>query len=303
MKQGHLEGRSTAHAGEVVFSDIAKGMNRVSFLHTHIYHERPLVWFFNVQWLTGKADQYLFDAKLVYNQERDWPQLTPPHREKQLLRLFSLPDNPQEGELVRLVRLDVERTSREIRRYYEDFGNYPDAGNYYIAEMDYRRVRTPWWPKNPAELLNEPRRLARVWRRFRDVLSSAVHRLALELYRFFSVYGEAPGRALFCLVGVQVAFAVAYMFTGFKVTLNDGSPWTVCYRLASDPANTARFLQDIPRAILFALVNLVPGYFRGQSQAMAPTSEWTSCLATIEAVFGVTLITLFLLALRRRFRR
>jgi hypothetical protein len=54
-------------------------------------------------------------------------------------------------------------------------------------------------------------------------------------------------------------------------------------------------------AILFAINNLIPGYIR--MQVFQITSSWTVLTQVFEVIFGVTVFTLFILAVRRRFRR
>lgn len=169
----------------------------------------------------------------------------------------------------------MERTSREIRRYYEELSSYPDAGDYYVAEMNYRRATRQ---------------------------GPLFYRFGLLLYWLFSDYGESAARALGWLLGVWLTSAFCYMYAGFAF----GKIGPVRYSLRPDLTITGatvwRNFVDFAHALAYSFINLVPGYFR-----LGTPQEWTTWttpfIVVAEAVFGVSLLTLFLLAIRRRFRR
>ena len=177
----------------------------------------------------------------------------------------------ESAECERLVKRDVERIAREIRRFYEEYGSYPDAGDYYIAEMDYRRTQTP---------------------RF------SLRGLALMLYKQVTNYGESPGRALMSLLFVCLGSTMGYLLVGF-----DQGRHTVEPLFKSGWPYLGAPLKDFGLSLLYALTSLVPGWFRTQSQTFTPGSVWTTAVTICEAAAGVAVLALFLLAVRRRFRR
>ncbi len=283
MEEGHRTGQIEAPRGQVVFQDIGHGINRISLLHTDVYSEHLHVRFSNVVWNTNPK-RFIFDARFVFNLVSDWMAETGLSKNilDQLPGLFNarreVPESETEtqraerkkresSECERLVKQDVERIAREIRRSYEDYGNYPDAGDYYIAEMDYRRERTPRY---------------------------SFRRLALWLYKQISNYGESPGRALMSLLFVHLASTMGYLLTGFYQGKHPVKPL-----FASGWPYIGTPLMDFCRSLLCSVFNLVPGYFRGQSLSFTANPV----LATTEALLGVAVLTLFLLAVRRRFRR
>lgn len=281
------DGRLVESAGRVVFRDIAKNMSRVSFLHTDLFSDRLNVRFAAVKW-DKDPQRFLFDHTFSTGSPEDWHQRDARIDTDEMLGLFNVEAPSQPGEtseqaaarravldstISRIVPVDVERIAREIRRFYEEYGSYVDAGDYYTVEMDYRRWGTPW-------------------------LRNFFTRLALEIYRRVSKYGESPIRALACLAAIIAVFASIYVFTGFKFQGNDVQRLT-----RIDPRHTLATLGDFGRSCLFALANLVPGYFRLQSDRLASTSEATTILSFFEAIFGVTTLTMFVLAVRRRFSR
>jgi hypothetical protein len=292
MEKGHEKGRIIAPAGQVVFRDISTGMDRVSFLHTDILTDRLLVRFFNVKWKTD-PDQFIFDARFVLCRDTaEWQEATGLHKERiaSLRELFhterrdpsvetaeqkQLREAQELADCMSLVRQDVVRIAREIRRSTEEYGSYSDAGDFHIAEMEYRRVQAP---------------------RF------SFQRLLLAGYKCFSEYGESPRRAFKWFFGVWLVSALLYMFAGFTF----GKTGIVRYALALDKqfAWSAfwRLCVDFLHALAFSFVSMVPGYFRFTAPAEWPT-PFSPFIVVVEAVFGIGLLTLFLLAIRRRFRR
>jgi hypothetical protein len=265
-------GRVTEPAGQVVFRDIAGGMSRVSFLHTEVYSDRPYVTFSNVKWTTHLRS-FLYDANFVSRPVSEWQALGPATATNWLRALFNQWGQRSDEALRLLVHQDVQRVVREIRRSTEAYGSYSEAGDYYAVEMDYRRIQTRWQ-------------------------HNFFTRAALETYRLVSKYGESPVRALGFLAGIICGFALLYLFTGFRFQGVD-----IRRILAIDLSHTWETLKDYGLSLLFALANIVPGYFRLQTERLTSTSEVTTVLSFLEALLGVTTLTLFLLAVRRRFSR
>jgi hypothetical protein len=254
--------------GQVVLRNIRQGIERVSFLRTDIHGEERYVRFNNVTWATDPR-KFLWDANLVYRPPSQWPGLLADELCVALRRLFGLgPDSPL-AELESPVEADVERISREIRADYEQFGSYPDAGNYYVAEMNFRRARLPRsaWLKRPA-----------MW-----------------LYWLVSRYGESPSWAGFWLLMWLALTSWAYMLKGFA--------WTggaVHRAPALDFQQLLPTMRDFALSILHTFPKLVPFWSRPVDAEQSVL--WTATAAAFQTVFYMVL-ALFLLAIRRRFRR
>jgi uncharacterized protein YjbI with pentapeptide repeats len=163
-----------------------------------------------------------------------------------------------------------ERAARTIRKLVERDGSYADAGDIYIIEMNFRRRRFEW-------------------------SHAFIRRLLMELYRGVSRYGESPSRALFCLAILVLTSAGIYLFTGFKfmdvphqhIPLTLGPAWPT--------------LGHFGLALVYSFGNIVPGWFKPES--MGPTSLATGIVSVVQAVFGIVILALFVLAVRRRFSR
>jgi hypothetical protein len=274
FEKGYLRGRVVEPAGQVVFRDIGKNMNRVSFLHTDIFTDRLLVRFSNVKWETD-ARRFIFDAVFAFHPEKNWKGVTGPVQDELALLpvLYGLSDDASAHELESLVRQDVERIAREIRTSHEKYGNYPDAGDYYVAEMDFRRARTGW-------------------------RSPPLMRPALELYKWVSNYGESPALAGRRLAGLLFGFGLVYLFAGFSLSFREEP---IRRLFTFDSSQFWPTLGDYLLAVLFAFTNLVPGWFR--ADGTCPVGPLAGIVAVIQTILGVSILALFLLAVRRRFRR
>jgi uncharacterized protein YjbI with pentapeptide repeats len=314
MEKGYEKGQIVEPAGQVVFRDISAGMNRVSFLHTDILTDRLLVRFLNVKWETN-PEQFIFDAVFTFREPAEWqtasslrlqdvawlPVLFHTEREIPKHEFGQKALNRIAVETLDcwpLVRRDVERIAREIRLSHEKYGHYGDAGDYYVAEMDFRRKRTPWLLRHFPELRTERRWWLRAWKRLTGFLSSLSYRLALELYRFTSHYGESPGRALLSSLVTLGLSSYAFVIAGFEFMGR-----TVNRDMRYDRTQFGQTISDLWLAFRMALANLMPGNLRADVLGLKLTSEASKSWAVAQVICTYILITLLLLAIRRRFRR
>ncbi len=289
MEKGHEKGKIVEPAGQIVFRDISAGMSRVSFLHTDILTDRLLVRFSNVKWKTDPK-QFILDARFAFcRNEAVWSEATglPDDTITTLRWLFhSGWEHPSEetkeqreqrvarelAECVPLVKQDVERIAREIRLSHERCGNYPDAGDYYIAEMAYRERTTPW--------------------------SKPLLKVGLCFYGLLSRYGESPGRAVTSLFVALALSAYTFVISGFEFMGR-----TVNRDMRYDRSQFGPTMSDLWLAFRMALANLMPGNLRADVLGLKLTSEASKSWAVAQVICTYILITLLLLAIRRRFRR
>ena len=261
-------------------------VDRISFLHTDVFRTSPYIRLFNVEW-GKKSEEFLFDSAFVFSPPSMWKvckslaplnKVWPDDKELyyEICRLYTavLPDGLNEekeflrkgGELHKRIILDIERITNEIRRYYEEYGSYPDAGDFYIAEMEFKRKR----------------------------MGSIFLPFVLSLYRMFSRYGERPLRALLWLLGLIFYSGLIYSFSNLKV-----NGCEIGYTIWFMSANLWEGLKGFLPCLLYALYALIPTFRLDNFEPSYLTSAWR----WVEWITGASLITLFLLALRRRFRR
>lgn len=151
------------------------------------------------------------------------------------------------------MKQDVERIAREIRRSTEKYGSYSDAGDFYIAEMEYRRSNSK-----------------------KKQVRSILFYLALSLYKLFSNYGESPSRAL-------VSILIVWLLPAVVITIFQSLSFSQFLTLCGNTLANMISLQ-IPSEGVLKFCNLM-------------------FIWIVHKITGISIITLFLLAVRRRFRR
>jgi hypothetical protein len=173
--------------------------------------------------------------------------------------LFSPSSDPYfSAELLRLYT--------QLKKNFEEHRNFADAGHWFYREMEARRR---------VALLNCP---SGWWRevRFRVFALS-------WWYKVFSRYGESPGRPLYWIAGIFVAFAVAYSFCGIKIG-------------GESPTSG---IADILHGAIYSL-NVMTLQYGKNATATNPFGHFLSLL---QLILTAIVVPLFLLAVRRKFRR
>ena len=163
----------------------------------------------------------------------------------------------------------VANLYRQLRLNYEGSKQEVEAGHFYIGQMDMRRrdPDTGWFTR----------------------------RLALPVYRAVAMYGESAWRPLVLYLFTSFLFAVLYLYAGFY--WGGEEP-----REAVDYAwlwggSFLPFGGDFLKAWY---LSLTAGNLRGNAQVMA---DWGLIVAYANMVWDIFLIALFVIALRRHFRR
>lgn len=207
--------------GVVEFVGLRRRMDlsRAMFLHTDVRRMR----FLNEEWAKREGRNEVYDEEIVQS-------------------------HGKEGEANYAA---VAELYRRLRRNYEANLRYPEAGDFYVGEMEMRRL--------DVKIKNGVLR----WLR-QNVFSLTA------LYKHLSLYGESYRRAGAWILGSIVFFAL----------LN----------LVYPP----RCFSVIPKVAREVLVNSVFAFFQLRG---------VTALDNIERLWGVLILTLFALALRRRFRR
>jgi hypothetical protein len=167
---------------------------------------------------------------------------------------------------------EVERIYKQIRLIYEARGDYPDAGDFYLHEMAARKIRL-----KPHYLLQiKEKRIKGLIDALRDDFLYTFH----DLYGLISKYGESPALA-FVWLQVLILIIGPILLCSFGV-----------YTLANKPYQYSNAL-----SVVFQAVTL------GRSELYQPTNFWGIITFTLIRIIGLSIIAMFLLALKRRFRR
>jgi len=158
---------------------------------------------------------------------------------------------------------EIERCYRQIRLAYEARGEYPDAGDFYLLEMNARK------------------------RRLKGILKRLHY-----LYGWVSNYGESVGRAFAWLFGTLVSAAVFFAFAGFEKS-------NEVFKLPQDFSHSERAISTLFDSLIAVLHSVT----MGRLEPYKPINTWGSAVLVIARVLGLSILTLLLLAIRRRFRR
>ncbi len=163
---------------------------------------------------------------------------------------------------------------RQIKRTYEDSGQYDRAGEFFFKEMECDR------------------KAARPWSR---------QRVMLWLYLQLCGYGERPWRTALAAAVVIIMFAIIHAFFGIHTTESAGvypRDVTVVNLDWQWQLPGLDELEQLGTATYFSLVTFTTlGY-----GDLRPSPGWGRALAGVEAILGTFLMALFLVTFTRKFR-
>jgi uncharacterized protein YjbI with pentapeptide repeats len=241
-------------------------VSKVSFWQTNFYIIRPRIDFVRVNW--GKEKVIIDDIEKRQEYKKYKTNTQDDWLTKEELNLIY---DPIEKLPEKSKAETIEQCYRQIRMNYEAGGEHPDAGEFYKHEMRVRGKR-----------LKKDKKF--IW---------CLH----KLYGFVSSYGESPEKPLIWLCGFVVIFSIIYMFTGVKDI--NGVP--IQYYFYGDSPNLSVLISNFGKSIVYALSSLIPSI--GRLYSFGSSTWWTIFFSFLEGILGVSVITLFVLAVRRRFRR
>lgn len=166
----------------------------------------------------------------------------------------------------------VQQLYNQLRLNYERSGRYHEAGDFFVGAMEMRRkgTREKW-----------------------------IIRKALTFYKCISLYGERPVRALLWLFVTPFLFLPLYFFNGVKTKPGIDPSHTINYDLIHSAATTS-FWSDLGKTLYFSISNIWLGR---TFTDLIPENGWTILISIFENIAGVVLISLFILAMNRKFRR
>jgi uncharacterized protein YjbI with pentapeptide repeats len=225
---------------------------------------------------------------------------------------------------------------QQLKKNYDDRKDYWTAGDFHYGEMEMKRQATPqrnrffqWLAEKIKKSLDskKPSRLAH-WAKRKGYSERSFHVFRHEwhrhvglaaLYKYASEYGESYNRPLLWLVGVLLFFTLLYPLWGLHPTLNAGSAQAAAHESLSREAgvpelsyrNLIRYGSLQPggdklslRTLLgHSLMTSVGVAALQRDLAYEPSYPWGRALSWLELALTSTFIALFLLAVRRQFRR
>ncbi|MBI4311636.1 MAG: hypothetical protein HY681_07620 [Chloroflexi bacterium] len=250
-------------------------LSRVSFLRTNL----AKVQFTDITW-AKKAERLLswVEHNVLYDHlemEREEEN----RKEKGTIPAENEGNTPGEEEASKPDRQQRENQNkarlvanlyRQLRLNYEGQKQEVEAGHFYIGQMDMRRrdPDTGWFTRN----------------------------VALRVYRAVAMYGESAWRPLVVYLLTSLLFAALYLYAGFYWSGEEPHE-AVDYAWRWGGAFLP-FGGDYLKAWYLALT--AGSLLRGNAQVMA---DWGLIVAYFNMVWDIFLIALFVIALRRHFRR
>jgi uncharacterized protein YjbI with pentapeptide repeats len=164
---------------------------------------------------------------------------------------------------------------RQLKQNYEDNRNYAEAGDFYYGEMEMTRLKLPFL-----------RRYLFSWE---------------ALYWIVSGYGQRWENSFALLVLTFLVFPIFFMFGGLQTPTENGLPGKyISYDIAWNLPRVSQALADYELCLRYSTVTILP---MKESSAHFSPSIMTRYLLVAEIILLPTFATLFILALRRRFKR
>ncbi|MBN1573000.1 MAG: pentapeptide repeat-containing protein [Deltaproteobacteria bacterium] len=171
---------------------------------------------------------------------------------------------------------EVQNIYNQLRLNYEKTGRYHEAGDFFVGAMEMRKKGTR---------------------------ESIITRLMLFFYKYISLYGEQPIMAFLWILLTPFLFIPLYLLSGLKYK-DPSRPLECNFFNIIDFIKNLNW-EDIVNTFYFSLSNLALGKYLSVSfdTGLVPLSNITNFVILLENVCGLLFITLFLLAMNRKFRR
>jgi len=122
-------------------------------------------------------------------------------------------------------------------------------------------------------------------------------KIILWLYKTFSNYGESYKKSLIWFSLILVIFSVLYLFTGLDYINNEKHSIIYYFKCT----NMYNIINDYGLSFLYSFINSFP--VKRDMDMLKAANGFTILFSSIQTVIQSVLITLFIIALRRKFRR
>jgi uncharacterized protein YjbI with pentapeptide repeats len=224
--------------------------------------------------------------------------------------------NPKEGSTDDRNFDLIAKLYQQLKKNYDDKRDYWTAGDFHYGEMEMKRLATP----QPNRLSRWLKNMGLAGSRF-EVFRRRWHRNVglAALYKYASEYGESYNVPALWLAGFLLLFMSLYPVLGLHPALkagggqagahdslsrNAGAP-ELCYRnyIHYGSLQPGGEKLSFPALLGHSLMTSVGVAALQRDLAYEPSYPWGRALSWLELALTSTLIALFLLAVRRQFRR
>lgn len=131
----------------------------------------------------------------------------------------------------------------------------------------------------------------------RSFTKKSLKKTLLDLYKFSSDYGENYQKSLFWFLGSFSIFSILYLFSGLNFTDHNGTV-TIFYLKA---VNQFNIWNDLGLSAIYSLNNVIP--FKKDLDYLKAANGWTTLFTILESFILTILASLFVIGLRRKFKR
>lgn len=126
----------------------------------------------------------------------------------------------------------------------------------------------------------------------RKMDTNLIKKLLLWLYKMSSEYGENYVRCLVLILITLLIFSITYLFTGINY-----SGYNIWWLDGSKP----KLFTDWGSSLLYSLISSSP--IRRDSEVIKSIGGWTTGFSILQAIIQTILGTLFIIGIRRKFKR
>jgi uncharacterized protein YjbI with pentapeptide repeats len=251
-------------------------LSKVRFLKTDL----SKINFTKVYWTGRKYDSSTYKGRIrVYDEEFQY--------RGRFLRKFEDEENKEDGKIKAFFRktgfkfvswlnklkpkekndnhYEVQRLYNQLLENYVKTNRYHEAGDFFAGTMEMRR---------------------------REKFEKRRIRIALWFYRLFSLYGERPFWAVGWLLFTFFSYGVLYSFFDLAIIEN-----SLDANIEADMKAKSKFV----KGLMISLSNLTLGRTSPIFEVVNPICG--NILQATEIVAGAVLVSLFILAMNRKFRR
>jgi len=182
----------------------------------------------------------------------------------------------------------IERIYNRFRSNYENSNRYGEGGEFHISEMEMRRKQLGIGivDKEKSKVLY--------------IITSALSWLRqnifsfLAMYKLFSLYGERYSRSFICLLLILVLFSGVFLLQGLINSENSSQ----IINIQNSTTSLKQFMINYYESVRFAIYSLASS----NNNPWKLQSTYQDSIIVFRALM-LTVFTLFVLAIRRRFKR
>jgi hypothetical protein len=180
----------------------------------------------------------------------------------------------------------VEQIYHQLKKNYDARLDYRKANDFHFGEMEMRRLEVRTYPK-----------LLKPWGWLRRWLGPEA------LYRWASNYGNGYVKPMLWLLGFLVLFAVLFPIPGLESGQPSPTPAENYLSVWNQQDTWTDNLWTEAKLVGDSLIASIDTAAFQRNPEYTPAYPWGRVLAILESLLTSTLFALFLLAIRRQFRR